>query len=238
MNLISPSIGEHIIAIILGIVVLAIAIASSREELNDIEFNTENKTEMYYGNGLMLWGMTLVVCVVWYFVRPLPEIGFGLPQFGDNTWLILVTTFVLLYGFDAWNEVRNEKRKTATIERLRENTPFIPENKHEFQHFIMLCISAGFCEEVIFRGFLIQYFMAFTGTEPLGQFIAVALPGVIFAVAHLYQGWKAVAKIMILAIIFGYIFLETQSLWIVIVLHFLVDFISGYMAWKLLAMEK
>lgn len=239
MNLLSPSIADHIVMVIMGIILPVFAITQAQPEMEEEEeFDTQGKVDLYFSNGLTMWILTLIISFVWFFSgRPLYEIGFEFPQFNGSLWLILTIGFIIIYGLDAWNEVRTEAKREATKEHLKENVPFLPTTNLELQHFAILSLTAGFCEEVIFRGYFIQYFLSFTGISPLGQFIAIALPGVIFALSHLYQGWKAVAKIMVLAIIFGYIFLETQSIWIVVILHFLVDFVGGYMAMKLLKEE-
>jgi len=235
MNLISPSIADHVVMVIMGIILPVFAITQAQPEMEEEEFDTQGKVDLYYSNGLTMWVLTLIISFVWFFSgRPLYEIGFEFPQFNGSLWVILTIGFMAIYGLDAWNEVRTEEKREATKEHFKENVPFLPTSNLELQHFAILSLTAGFCEEVIFRGYFIQYFLSFTGTSPLGLFIAIALPGVIFALSHLYQGWKAVAKIMVLAIVFGYIFMETQSIWIVVILHFLVDFIGGYMAMRLM----
>ena len=234
MNLISPSIADHIVMVIMGIILPVSAVAFSNPEPEEVEYDTQTKVDLYYGNGLTMWIITLIISFVWVFSgRPLYEIGFEFPQLSGSLWWQLTLGFILIYAFDAWNEFRTAERRQATRERLEEDVPFLPATRLEFQHFAILSLTAGFCEEVIFRGYFIQYFLSFTGNSTVGTFIAVLLPGIIFALSHLYQGWKAVAKIMVLAIVFGYIFLATQSLWVVIILHFLVDLVGGYLAMRL-----
>ena len=62
--------------------------------------------------------------------------------------------------------------------------------------------------------------------------IAVVLPAFAFSVAHFYQGAKAVLKIFFLAIFFGYLFIFSGSLLIVMILHFLVDAVGGLLTIK------
>ena len=234
MEPITPNFVEHILMIFLVIILPASALMHPQPDLSEENFDTNTKLQTYIGNGTALWILTLIVALIWFFSgRALPAIGFRMPNLGGQEWLVLVITFVLLYAFDTWNDIRTEERRLKTMIKWERDTPFLPANALEFRHFVILAFTAGFCEEVIFRGYFIQYFMSFTGDSFLGIFIAIALPGVAFSVSHLYQGWKAVAKIMVLSIIFGLIFLTTQSLWIVILLHFLVDLIGGYIAWRM-----
>jgi uncharacterized protein len=52
--------------------------------------------------------------------------------------------------------------------------------------WILLSISAGICEEIVFRGYLQQQFQAATRSIVA----AVILQGAVFGMAHTYQGWK------------------------------------------------
>jgi membrane protease YdiL (CAAX protease family) len=61
---------------------------------------------------------------------------------------------------------------------------------------------------------------------------AVAVPAFAFAIAHFYQGAKAVVKIFVLAIFFGYMFILSGSLLLVMILHILVDAIGGLLTIK------
>ena len=56
------------------------------------------------------------------------------------------------------------------------------------------------------------------------------VPGVAFGLVHLYQGWKAVAKIFFVAVTLGAIFLLTRSLLVPIVLHVTLDLVGGLTA--------
>jgi hypothetical protein len=47
-----------------------------------------------------------------------------------------------------------------------------------------VAITAGICEEIVYRGYLQRQLSAFTGSLP----IAVCLQAAIFGAAHLYQG--------------------------------------------------
>ncbi|MBL0101804.1 MAG: CPBP family intramembrane metalloprotease [Saprospiraceae bacterium] len=51
-----------------------------------------------------------------------------------------------------------------------------------------------------------------------------------FSISHIYQGWAAVLKIIILSITLGFIFLYSGSLLYVILIHILIDLISGWIS--------
>ena len=64
--------------------------------------------------------------------------------------------------------------------------------------WIAVSLSAGFCEELIFRGYLQRQFSALTGRLWLG----VLFQGIIFGMIH-PRGWKAVVVISILGVLYG-----------------------------------
>ena len=62
-----------------------------------------------------------------------------------------------------------------------------------------MSITAGFCEELVFRGYLQRQALGLTGSVAL----AVLAQAVLFGVAHWYQGVKMVVLITVLGILFG-----------------------------------
>jgi membrane protease YdiL (CAAX protease family) len=150
--------------------------------------------------------------------------------------ITLALVFLLLYALDGWRQLR-PARLAETRARWRRDTPFMPETSRELRHSLALVLSASVGEEILYRGFLISYLAHYTGTTALGLCLAVALPAVLFGVCHCYQGLHAVAKIALLATLFGAIFVVTGSLWIPMILHFLVDLIGMLLAPKLLTRE-
>ena len=75
----------------------------------------------------------------------------------------------------------------------------LPRNVPEIAAWVLLSLSAGFCEEVVFRGYLQQQFEALTGSLPL----AVVGQAVIFGVSHGYQGLRNVIVITVLGGLYG-----------------------------------
>lgn len=64
----------------------------------------------------------------------------------------------------------------------------LPNGPVEMALWVALSISAGICEEAIFRGYLQRQFAAFTQNAPAG----IVLSAVMFGFAHSYQGaWRA-----------------------------------------------
>jgi hypothetical protein len=75
----------------------------------------------------------------------------------------------------------------------------LPANGTEAALWIVLAISAGICEETVFRGYLQQQLSGWTGSVTIG----ILGQGVIFGIVHAYQGPKKVALIAVWGCIFG-----------------------------------
>ena len=74
-----------------------------------------------------------------------------------------------------------------------------PQGVVEVTLWVMMSLTAGFCEELVFRGYLQAQFLGLTGRAAL----AVPAQAVVFGVSHLYQGVKQVIVITVLGILFG-----------------------------------
>jgi membrane protease YdiL (CAAX protease family) len=100
-----------------------------------------------------------------------------------------------------------------------------PRTRSELGWWVALSLSAGFCEEFIFRGYLIWAF------QPVfALWGAAAFSVVLFALAHAYQGTKGILATGIVGGLFTLVVLICGSLWPAIVLHALVDIGQGLVA--------
>ena len=98
---------------------------------------------------------------------------------------------------------------------------------HTILQFILwfaVSFTAGLCEEIIFRGYLLQQFTAWTGSPIL----AIILSAALFGSVHLYEGLSAIFALMALAVVYGFVVRYTKGdLRPVIVAHTLQDFMVG-----------
>jgi uncharacterized protein len=65
--------------------------------------------------------------------------------------------------------------------------------------WIALSVSAGICEEAIFRGYLQRQFAAFTRSAPAG----IILSAIAFGAGHAYQGSRMTVLIALYGLMFG-----------------------------------
>lgn len=101
-----------------------------------------------------------------------------------------------------------------------------PQDYVEVMLWVLLALTAGFCEEVIFRGYLHRQFTALTRAAIGG----IVLQGVVFGVSHGYQGWKFMLIISVYGILFGLLAHWRRSLRPGMIAHFLQDGAGGLIA--------
>jgi membrane protease YdiL (CAAX protease family) len=105
----------------------------------------------------------------------------------------------------------------AMAERL------FPRSATETALFILLAITAGVCEEFIFRGFVIAALFR----AGLSNWAAVIVSSLMFGVAHLYQGKGGSAGTGILGVLFASVRIAYHSIFPVIIWHAVLDVVAG-----------
>lgn len=84
----------------------------------------------------------------------------------------------------------------------------LPRTGLEMAVWIGVSLTAGFCEEAVFRGYLQKQFHVLTGSAA----IAVLAQAVLFGIAHGYQGIKNVIVITVLGLLYGLLALGRGNL--------------------------
>ena len=99
----------------------------------------------------------------------------------------------------------------------------IPQTRSEELVYVGVSLTAGICEELIFRGFLIATLTVATGSMPL----AVILSAGAFGIAHAHQEAVGALRAALLAVVLTVPLLVTGSLYPGIAAHALVDLLAG-----------
>lgn len=176
---------------------------------------------------IMLWTLVAAGVALWLFEgRAWESLRFITPH-GLRLWVAigLVLAFAVASARPAIRIARRKRPRrikiaTPNVERL------VPRTVSELCLWVAVSLSAGFCEEFIFRGYLIWVFQSL-----LGLWGAAALSLVVFALAHAYLGVKGILSTGILGGLFTLVVLIFGSLWPAIALHALVDIGQGLVAW-------
>lgn len=96
----------------------------------------------------------------------------------------------------------------------------LPRTPAERWHALAMSVTAGVCEEIVYRGLLIALGVGALG---LSTTAAAALALAVFAVGHLYQGWKSMLAVALAGCALTALYLATGSLLLPILMHALMD---------------
>jgi membrane protease YdiL (CAAX protease family) len=227
-----PSITDHLVVWIFGIIFPFLSGLQSEKLNGEIIFNTESRKKLYLGNSLMLAISGGSIIGIWFLKkRPFESLGFKTIEHFSTMLFIPLIIFIIAYTIDLLNTKKQlSNGLTKNDVEWFEKSSFLPEQKSELTYYIILCICAGIFEEIIYRSFMVTYFLP---TQQVGfPFIALFAPAILFSLAHYYQGWQAVFKIMLFSSLLGWIFIVSKSIYLNMFIHFMVDLISGILIMK------
>ena len=228
-----PSFADHSLIWIFGIILPFLSGLQSEKLRGAIQFDASSRKKLYLGNSFMLAISGSSVLVLWLIKdRSFSELGFTKSiEITPMVWGI-IGLFVIAYLIDLFITLKELNKSNGTNEKdWFEKSSFLPEKIRELPAYILLCICAGVFEEIIYRGFMVTYFLTNQDgtTFPI---IAIMAPSILFSLAHYYQGWTSVLKIFIFASLLSGIFIVSKSIYPTMVLHFLIDLTSGLIIMK------
>lgn len=154
---------------------------------------------------------------------PMPHVGQIHPTIARAMAWVLAAALAFLVLSPYIRALSNEKVLRSILRQYARLSFFTPKSHTEFRWFAALSVTAGICEETIYRGFLIRYI----GVSPWhwGILAAVVISSVSFGAAHLYLGAHAVSTLAG-GFIFALLFLITGSLVLPMIVHAAADLLA------------
>ncbi|MCL2198538.1 MAG: CPBP family intramembrane metalloprotease [Defluviitaleaceae bacterium] len=210
--------------------------ASDERKLKSIVVTEKIRCRRYYKAILFLWGSALAVFVMSIIGSiSLADIGFRHISFNYNIWFTSVTLILsgLLLVFSLHRIIASlvsAKYRQKQFENFSDGAGggnIFPRSKKEKKIWLAVSLTAGICEEIIYRGFVVFLLQAIFPDIPI--FLIILIPSVMFGIGHLYQGLSGVISTGIAGAVFMCLFLVTDSLIPVMILHFLIDFSSVFL---------
>lgn len=225
-----PQWPDHLLAFFYGLFLPWLSQRKNPQGFKGQVFNSNEKKQIYRSISVSQLIITVIIITVWIiYNRPWAGLGFIAPGFSYN-WIILTGVVILLYLADSYSVVSTPGKIEKAIQKWKDSTPFLPVNFYEFRYYLILCICAGVFEEIIYRGFMVSYCLEYFSQINYPAIWAVVLPAITFSTAHYYQGLKAVIKIFIFSVLLGFIFVFSGSIWIPVIIHFLLDAAGGLLS--------
>ena len=221
-----PSTLDHIFIWAFGIIIPFLMGLQSDRLSDQIVFDSRSRIKLYIANSIMLAIAGSSILLLWLATkRNAKTLGFTeINNKYSAVVLIIIILFFLIYLIDVLYNYKSIKQKSSTPEWIKKYS-FLPHKNKEIPSYLLLCACAGIFEEIIYRGFMVTYFMPTISNE--FPWLAISVPAFLFSMAHYYQGWTAVVKIMVFSILFNVIFIYSGSIYPSMIIHFLIDLLSG-----------
>ncbi len=224
---------DHVLVLVFAVVYPAYGAWAYPELLARIDAGQPDARVRTYARVIVVqW--TLVGAALYWWARcerPWSELGLSSPS-GPRLWIAaaMVGTLTALAAIQLRRLARKPESR-RDVRRHLEQSPRLrgvfPRTRQEYGLFLLVSLTAGICEEILFRGYLIAYVRGF-GPGPV---VAGIVCGAWFGLAHAYQGPAGVLKTGVLGLVLVGGYLWTESLWVPMALHVLIDVHGGTVGW-------
>ena len=178
------------------------------------------------------WLFAIFAIMIWAtHARPWRALGLTMP----HGWrlalsLVIVLAAAALMTLQLWSVARlSVERRIAARPKLGAVAFMMPRTRQDEWWFIALSVTAGFCEELLSRGYLPWFFAPWLGTVG-----GMALAVVLFGAGHAYQGRSGAIRAGIVGAVMALIVLGTGSLIPAMIFHALIDVGGGTVGYWLL----
>jgi uncharacterized protein len=190
----------------------------------------------FYRRLLVLeWGLALLALVIWLSAPGVDagEVGLRWPQQWPGPVTGLVVLVVLLFVVVSTRALRSGALldDAAPVRRpgdgrhaeppTHATLALLPRTPGERRLFTLVGVTAGVCEEWLYRGFFLAVVAALAGGLPTGALVVVAAAA--FGLAHAYQGRVGILTTGLLGGVMAAIYLQTGSLLVPVLLHAVID---------------
>jgi len=180
------------------------------------------------------WGLAVLALVVWLAAPDVDAAAVGLrwpdrwPGPGTSVVVVLVVLFVLVSTRALRGGALLEAPPVRRPGEGRHSEPpghatlaLLPRTMAERRLFTLVGVTAGVCEEWLYRGFFLAVVSALAGGPD--DWVLVLVAAVAFGLAHAYQGRAGILTTGVLGGVMAALYLGTGSLLLPVLLHVLID---------------
>jgi membrane protease YdiL (CAAX protease family) len=180
------------------------------------------------------WGLSLLALAVWLSTPGVDagQVGLRWPQQWPGPVTGLVVLLVLAFVVVSTRALRSGTLLEAPAAPRRgegrhaepaalATLALLPRTAGERRLFTVVGVTAGVCEEWLYRGFFLAVVSAVAGGMPTGLLVVVA--ALAFGLAHAYQGPVGILTTGLLGGVMAALYLQTGSLLLPVLLHATID---------------
>lgn len=180
---------------------------------------------MSYIENIIISILIIIANYIEYKGKPFPALGFQREKFTTKNILVLAPLVALgLFVFYVFVLVPGITKLTgapidySSFDQLKGNLPAC------LMALLIVWLSAGFGEEIIFRGYFMRQFVKFFGESKVSIVLNIVLLACFFGFMHSYQGITGQLVTGIVGALIALIFyLRKYDLWFVVAVHGFFD---------------
>jgi len=190
------------------------------------------RQRVYRAEVIALWLVTFCLVGLWIAkVRPWGGLRLGASgALRLDSGLLLAAIVIALFVLQM-QKIQKALQRPRVLATLREKLAPLelvaPANDGERRGFWLLSLSAGICEEVIYRGFVLWLITAWAGL-----IAGIIISSAIFGFMHMYLGAAHVPKTALIGLLFALVVVASGSLWPAMVIHAAMDLSSGEISFR------
>ena len=188
-----------------------------------------NRRSLYLRSIAVQWLLAAVTLYAWWrHDRPFDALGFSIVPGMVTTSAEIVCVMAAIAVFLRLRKMAGwaPEKLAALRERLGGTAVVVPRTRAELAWFLLVAVTAGICEELLYRGFFFAVAAPFVTVY--GAAVASAI---VFGLGHTYQGWRGIALTAAVGLFLGAFYFLTGSIVFPMFLHVLIDVnggVSGY----------
>jgi membrane protease YdiL (CAAX protease family) len=110
---------------------------------------------------------------------------------------------------------------------MRRAGKILPQTGEECAWFAVVALTAGVCEEILYRGFLPWFVNAQLGASGMLLGVGYVVAAIVFGLGHAYQGKDGMIVTGVLGLFFGSLAFMVKSLVPGQLLHVAIDLVNG-----------
>ena len=197
---------------------------------------TSERLSLYASTIAFQW--LIVAIVAWRaFSRHLTPEELGLTVSAPWRTVLIAVILTALLCVNQWASLRRIARLPEDQRgfMFRFTEKIMPHSSPEALVFTALACTAGVSEEFLYRGFIFAAFVrAFANSTFPALIAAVLVSSALFAIGHLYQGWRGIITTLVVGFLFSGVRIWSGNLVPPVAAHIAADLVAGLCAPRLL----
>ena len=194
------------------------------------------KVALYYSTIIHLWLPTsLLLSLLYNKTFDWSDVGLVVHWDLMNQIMTAALMMVIAYFYVSIKKLKNDRDLRQLFLKQMESLAYImPTQPKELKIFTFgISVTAGICEELLFRGYLLYLFESY-----MPIYLAVIVSSLLFGLGHIYQGIAKVLQTAFYGLVLAGVYWLTDSILLPILIHIATDVYAGLASYNASESEK